>query len=198
MLQTRGVRFTASETERKKDLHSIITIAFLSIYLTGWAFVSALYPEAFNAFDLRVLSIVSVMASISLLVISLFDYAAGRAVQSEKLLQNALMISPLAREMERQLVSPNPNVKRLGDIASEYEHLIANTGVNHTSADYRLWAFEKRQPSNCIERLLLPPMKMVRRSLLFMYSAIFQLCIIIVVLMATVWLAVNVFSVAPH
>lgn len=186
MLTTRGVRFTAAEAERRKDLHSIIIIAILSIYLTGWTVSYSLYPGAFSVFDTRVLNVVSIISSISLLVISLFDFAAGRSVYAEKLLQNALEISPLARELERELASPAPHVARMAEIATMYEQLVAKSGVNHTSANYRLWVFERKEGANFFVRAILPIAKFVRRSFFFIYSAIFQLMLSIAVIGATV------------
>ncbi|BCH34688.1 hypothetical protein MesoLjLc_66180 [Mesorhizobium sp. L-8-10] len=113
-------------------------------------------------------------------------------MHAEKFLQNALHISPMVRELERQLASPNPNLVRIAEIASNYEELVAKAGVNHTSSDYRLWSFEKITPQNRFERFVFPLIKPVRRFFPLAYSAIFQIALILMVLSTTGWLAFRI------
>lgn len=185
MLQTRGVRFSVAELEKKKERNSIITIAFLSVYLTMWSLLVILFPDKFTSGGLKALSLVSSVASISLLVISLFDYAAGRSVFAEKMLQNAFSITAILREMERILATQNPNYQKLSELAGRYEEIIVGAGVNHDSSHFRLWKFEKKTPTNFLERLLLPLAKPIRRTAFLCWSSIFQIALIVVILSST-------------
>lgn len=193
MLVTRGVRFTAAELEKRKSLHSVIIISILSIYLTIWSICNLVYADAFRDVDTNILGVVSIAASVSLLVISLFDFAADRSVQSERMLRDALSIGPLARALERELASPAANSKKMSSIAHEYELLLVQSGVNHTSADHRLWKVERLVGNNKIENTAYSIIKFLARTFFFAYSAIFQLIIACAVVAATGWIGYRIF-----
>lgn len=185
MLQTRGVRFSVAEIEKKKDRNSIITIAFLSVYLVAWSIVTISFPEKFTTEHIKALSLISSVASISLLVISLFDYAAGRSVFAEKMLQNAFAITVVVREMERILSQGAPDYSRLAELAARYEEIIVGAGVNHESVHFRMWKFEKRDPANFFERAYLRIAKPIRRTAFLCWSSIFQIILVASIFAAT-------------
>lgn len=145
MLTTRGVRFSVAESEQRKDKFSIATVALLSVYLAGWSLATSIFPEVLSSIQARALSLISAVASVSLLVISLFDFAAGRSVYAEKMLQNALSIATIVREAERELAKQEPNFVRLRELASKYEATISGVGVNHSNIEYKIFKIQRQK-----------------------------------------------------
>ena len=139
MIKTRNIRFQVSESEKRKEKFSITTITMLSIYIACWSLILAIFPKEFSDFQSKALNLSLVVASVSLLAISIFDYASNRSVFAEQMLQNAFSISKTARETKRQLKNPNPSYERLDDLAQSYEETVKNAGVNHSSIDYNIW-----------------------------------------------------------
>ena len=148
MLKTRGVRFSVAENLKSSEKISIFSVTVLSIYITSLSIFTALFPESITESQGRALSLILVVASFSLLTISLFDHAAGRAVLSEKMLQNAFAITAIMREAERELAKEAPDFSVLEQLATRYETVVNASGINHTSLDYKIWNIEKTVPSD--------------------------------------------------
>lgn len=186
MLTTRGVRFAVAESEQRKEMFSISTIAMLSVYLAGWSLTASFFPDFLTSFQTRALSLISVVASVSLLVISLFDFAAGRSVYAEKMLQNAFSITEILREAERELAKETPDFSKLSRIASDYEAKISGVGVNHTSKDYRLWLLQKQKPSNLFHACQIWLSATILRTFAFASAMFFQILLLVLILASTV------------
>ena len=186
MLTTRGVRFTVAESEQRKELFSIGTIALLSVYLAGGSFVLSIFPEVLSSLQTRALSAVSVVASISLLVISLFDFAAGRSVYAEKMLQNAFSITAVMREAERELAKQEPNFDRLAKLSADYELSVGSIGINHTSKDFRLWKLQRRKPTSRLHAAWIWLTSIVLQTLAFTSVMFFQIFLLLLILISTV------------
>lgn len=186
MLKTRGIRFSVAESEKVKEKFSVATVALLSIYLASWSFAMGLFPECFNELQIKALSFISIVASISLLVISLFDYAADRSVFSEKMLQNAFSITKISRESERELARSDPDFKKLSDLAAEYEGIVSGAGINHNSKDYRLWLLRREKPSGVWQAFKLWLKIRLVTTLSFTYAMAFQLMLLICISLSTV------------
>lgn len=185
MLTTRGVRFSVAENEQRKEKFSIGVIAMLSIYLAGWSLTASFFPDALSEIQTRALSFTSVIASVSLLVISLFDFAAGRSVYAEKMLQNAFAITEILREAERELAKESPDYARLSVLASTYEMKVSGVGVNHTSKDYKLWKLRRRKPSNKFEAFQIWATSMVLNCLAFTSAMKFQIALMVLIIAST-------------
>lgn len=143
MLTTRGVRFYVSENEKRKERFSIITIAILTIYLSGWSIATAVFPESFNTHQNKIIDFTSIIASVALLCLSLLDYALSRGVFAEKMLHSAFQITSILREMERLLEAKNPDCNKLSELAAKYEDCLSATGINHNADDYKSWSAER-------------------------------------------------------
>jgi hypothetical protein len=185
MLTTRGVRFSVAESEQRKEKFSIGTIAVLSIYLAGWSLAASLFPDILTEFQARALGFISLVASVSLLVISLFDFAAGRSVYAEKMLQNAFAITEILREAERELAKEVPDFTRLSRLASMYEAKVSGVSVNHTSKDYKLWKLERRKPSNIFEACQIWVTSKILRCLAFTSAMFFQIVLVALIFALT-------------
>tara|TARA_Y100000815_G_scaffold270541_1_gene295400 strand:+ start:643 stop:1278 length:636 start_codon:yes stop_codon:yes gene_type:complete len=185
MLATRGVRFAVAESERKKEKFSIATISILSVYLAGWSLAASLFPDVLTALQIRALSLVSVVASVSLLLISLFDFAAGRSVYAEKMLQNAFSITEIMRATERELAKDAPDFDLLSKLASEYEARVSGVGVNHTSRDYKLWLLQRRKSDRFFQSVSIVIATSILRSLSFISAMFFQIALLVIIFMST-------------
>tara|TARA_R110000737_G_scaffold127218_3_gene159742 strand:+ start:2039 stop:2668 length:630 start_codon:yes stop_codon:yes gene_type:complete len=186
MLQTRGVRFSVAESEQKKEKFSIATIALLSVYLAGWSLTASLFPEIFSSLQARAISLISVVASVSLLVMSLFDFAAGRSVYAEKMLQNAFSITGILREAERELAKAQPNYANISKLAAQYEASVHGVGVNHTSEDYKLWKLQRSSSKNRRHAVGIWVHAKVLRSFSFISAMMFQITILLLIFASTV------------
>jgi hypothetical protein len=186
MLTTRGVRFSVAESEKRKEIFSIGTIALLSVYLAGGSFFLSILPEVLSSFQTRALSAVSVVASISLLVISLFDFAVGRSVYAEKMLQNAFSITAIMREAERELAKQEPNFDRLAKLSADYELSVGRVGINHTSQDFRLWNLQRRKPKCRLHAAWIWLTSIMLQTLAFTSAMFFQIFLLLFILLSTV------------
>lgn len=184
MLTTRGVRFSVAESELRKEKFSIVTIALLSVYLAAWALANSMFPEVFSSTQSRALSLVSVVASVALLVISLFDFAAGRSVYSEKMLQNAFSITSILREAERELAKIDPDYSRLAQLAAEYEASVNGVGVNHASRDHKIWKLKREKSGSIYDAVIWLQIKFLQ-GVSFALAMIFQLVLLALIFTST-------------
>jgi len=187
MYATRGCRFTAAKMLKTKEMFSIGTISFLSIYLIGWSVASASYPDVITSAHARFFNAVSVVASVGLLALSIFDFALSRSVTSEKLNRNALEISQIMRELERHLERPSPDFGELERIAAEYERMIIANEVNHSPADYRLWLSEKAKPRDPFYAACFYVRRIYTKAVYLATSAFMHLILVALVILPTLW-----------
>jgi len=187
MYQTRGCRFGAASALEVKQRWSVGTVAFLSTYLIAWSIVLLAYPEAFASKHAAFYNAMSAIASIALLAVSLMDYALDRSVQAEKLHQNALSISKLMRELERELASQTPSPESMKAIAVEYERSIAETQVNHTLMDYKRWKYSSAKPTDLFSRTWFPTRRNVYDVWFYVSSMILYWLLIAVIVLPTAW-----------
>ena len=150
MYKTRGCRFNAAEALIAKSRWSIGTVTFLTLYLIGMSIFAIDFPEAVNENRARFVNAFSVFSSLALLILTLMDFAFDRSVKAEKLNINALRISSLMREMERELASDCPRPSSLNDLAARYERELTETEVNHTRIDLTRWEYSKAKSDNTL------------------------------------------------
>lgn len=189
MWKTRGARFGAAASLSFKDRFGVGTAAFLIVYMIGWSVVSLAFPEFFTSMRGRVLNVVSIVSSVALLAITLMEFAFGRAVKSQILHQNALSISVIMRELERELAAAVPNVDRLKELASNYEKLNFETQINHTTQDYTRWQYSTASTDHWAKRLLLFLRYHSYRVWLFSSSMLVYISLCALVIGVTSWCA---------
>jgi len=186
MLATRGVRFSVAESEQRKEKFSIATIALLSVYLAGWSLAGSLFPEIFSSLQARALNLISVVASVSLLAISLFDFAVGRSVYAEKMLQNAFAITGILRETERELAKEDPDYSIISKLAARYEEVVHGVGVNHTSQDFKLWKLQKENALSRFQAVRIWIHSKTLQVFSFTSAMIFQIAILFLIFASTI------------
>lgn len=153
MQKTRGSRFNAASALKRKDVWSIVTVAAMALYILGWSVLTLAYPDIFDASESRFYAVVSAVASICLLVVSIFDFAMERSVRADRLHRNALTITTLMRTLERELASSTPDIQRMAQLAREYEAAVSETYVNHSERDYKRWLYSRATSASPIIRL---------------------------------------------
>ncbi len=144
MQKTRGARFAASQLLVMKERASLLVLALLSMFLIGLSVLLIADPSIADADRLRSIGVVSVVASIAILTLTIFDYALGRGVVAEKLHENALLITETMRELERELAKAAPDLDTLHKCAAAYEKLNISTNINHGAMDYSVYLSGRR------------------------------------------------------
>ena len=187
MIKTRGSRFTAASGLRVKERCSIGTTALLTIHVLGWSVWLIAMPDSFATETVRFFGALSVVASIAILVLSLLDYALSRSVDAEKLQQNALEISVLLRELERELCSPMPNIDRMKQIAQSYEAGLVSTQINHSPSDYRKWAIRTSEATTFWQKLIRWFYIVTYDMWYYMSSMIIHVVLVSSIIILTVW-----------
>lgn len=191
MYKTRGCRFLAANVLRTKDILSIATIAFLSIYLLGLTIASLAYPEVFTSIHARFYSALGAVASAALLVISLMDFGFSRALAAERLEQNALEVSSIMRAMERELASSEPSLTELKRLAESYEELNRRTATNHTDADFRRWRLKGSPPAGFWQRIGHWIYVTANDAAFYARAMVAHLCLVASILFATAWYTIK-------
>lgn len=186
MLETRGLRFSVAESEKIKEKFSLMTVALLSVYLAAWSFGTVPFPEYFDALQIKLLSLISLVVSVSLLVITLFDYATGRSVFAGKMLQNAFAITEILREAERHLAMDDPDFDRLSQLAEKYEDTVSAAGINHTAADYRLWIMSRTEATGSSHALWIWLKRQAFSWFSFLSAMSFQVLLLVFICLSTV------------
>ncbi len=148
MQKTRGARFAGGQLLVMKERASLLILALLSIFLIALSVLLIADPSIAAADKIRSIGVVSVVASIAILTLTIFDYALGRGVLAEKLHENALLITETMRELERELAKAAPDLSVLHKCAAAYEKLNISTNVNHGAMDYSVY-LSGRLTSDC-------------------------------------------------
>lgn len=191
MLKTKGTRFTAAQLLVIRDRFSVATLAILSIFLIAVSIVSLTSPETLGASGTKFFGALSVIASVWILVITLFDYALGRNQLAHRLHQNAIKITKIAREMERELAKTSPNMDIVRDLAKRYEEENAETEVNHSASDYRIYLYSRQIATGWFTALWFPVRNALFSVLVFCISVPSNLLVLIVIVGATAWYLMN-------
>lgn len=137
MLKTSRARFHAAKTLKAKDLASLVVSVLLSIALISIS-VAQLAGLPVIIRSNTGMTILAIIAAIGLLAQTLIDWALARSVLATKLHDNALQITRVLREMERELAKPEQDFSILTSLAARYEDINVLTGVNHSDMDYKL------------------------------------------------------------
>lgn len=153
MYLTRGARFNAARRLAAREKFSVGSIAFLSVFMAMLSVLLLSAPDAFTLSDTRFVSILTIVLSISLVVLSLLDYASNWSVKAFLLHKNALQISELMRRLELELYGSNANASTLGEIAMEYEAAVSETQINHLPKDHYKFALSKASSKNFVANI---------------------------------------------
>ncbi|MGV1904883.1 SLATT domain-containing protein [Agrobacterium cavarae] len=153
IMGTRGARFTAARLLLLKERASLLIQTVLAVLLV-WVSVIVLANPDFDAKVTQQLAIVSIIASVAILAITLFEYALGRGLLAAKLHDSSLRATAIMRKIERELVNPQPSLAVLQAAAEEYEQENILTNVNHSSVDFAIYKFSRSKSDREFVNLL--------------------------------------------
>ncbi|WP_285019663.1 SLATT domain-containing protein [Novosphingobium sp. fls2-241-R2A-195] len=187
MQKTSGTRFSAANNLTVRDRFSVATLSILSIFLIAISVISLVSSDAFGSDGAKFFGALSVIASVWILVITLFDYALSRSVLALRLHQNAIRINQRMRAMEREVAKPMPDMEALRNWATDYENDIADTEVNHSPSDYKIYLFSKQKPTGWITKIWYPVRNFTFSALVFCISVPSNILVLLVVIGATAW-----------
>lgn len=187
MFSTRGARFTAAHLLTQRERFSVATLALLSIFLISVSVISLSSQGTVSGDAAKFFGSLSIIASVWILVITLFDYALGRGVLAHRLHQNAIRITKLMRELERELVKASPDIERLRNLAAQYEEEIADTEVNHSPSDYKMHLFSRQKANTWPGRIFIYIRNTLYSASVFCSSVPSNLLVLCVVFGASFW-----------
>jgi hypothetical protein len=187
MLTTRGTRFTAAQILKNRERFSVLTLAFLSVFLIAVSVFSLAIPNALGSFGGKYFGTLSAVASIAILVITLSDNSLERGILAHRLQQNALRISKVMRKMERELEKITPDINTLESLACEYEDGVADTEVNHSTSHYKIYVYSRQKANGRIIGVAYAIRNILYISLVFFRESWPNLLVITAVLGATLW-----------
>lgn len=145
--RTRGARFTAARLLVLKERTSLMIQAALAVLLIWVSVILLAYPNLDEAAT-RKIGIISTIASVTILAITLFEYGLGRGLLAAKLHDSSLRATAIMRKLERELAKPQPSLAALEETAKEYEEENILTNVNHSAIDFALHKYS-RASSQC-------------------------------------------------
>lgn len=187
MLKTRGARFTAAQRLISHERFSVVTLALLSIFLISVAISLLSAPDSIDAGAARFLGALSIVASVWILAITLFDYAFGRGLLAYRLHRNALRITRIMRSLERELARETPDMSTVRAIAEEYETEISEAEVNHSSSDYKLSIYQRQKPITVFQKVYFPIRILAFRIGVFICSVPSNLMIMAIIAVSLIW-----------
>lgn len=145
MQRTRGARFVASQLLVMKERGSLLILAILTIFLIAISLLLLIQPDALDAAKSRQVGVLSIVSSVTILAITIFDYALARGLLAAKLHDSSLRITEIMREMERELVKEKPSYDVLERLAASYELENKSTNVNHSNFDFFIYTLTRKR-----------------------------------------------------
>lgn len=140
---TRGARFKAAQLLVLKERASLFILSVLTIFLIGMAVALLAGPSTVSEDTTKSIGVLSTVASVAVLALTLFDYAFGRGLLASKLHDSSLRVTELMRYMERELAKENPSIEALERLAEQYEKENISTNVNHAPLDFTLYKISR-------------------------------------------------------
>lgn len=139
MEKTAYIRLNLSERMAAYEKISITFSAVLTIYLICSSIALYADSELASSSEGHIVTLIGIIASISLLVVNLLDSAEGRPLRSFQMRETAQKILHLASSIDLELISPFPDGAHLRGFNEEYHSVIARHGQNHQVWDNDLY-----------------------------------------------------------
>lgn len=135
VLASRGSRFVANRRLRRKNHACQLVLSFFSLMVIAAGVGLLILPPDYKRFA-DFISVLSIDASVFILVLSNLEFAKNYAVEADRMLKGAQALSPLCDEMDKSIrcstitsEAVDSFIKRYNDILNEFE-------VNHEEIDY--------------------------------------------------------------
>lgn len=139
MEKTAYIRFNLAERITRDERLSVLFSSVLTIYLICSS-VALFASQNLSSSTLgQTVSLISIAASVSLLVVNLFDSAEQRTLCAREMRGSAQRLLSIASSIDIELKSATPDLTALKKSAMEYHDAIDRFGRNHQSWDNDLY-----------------------------------------------------------
>ncbi len=135
---TRGCRFGAAERLNSRDRRMALLVAVASALVIALTVLPFIYKLPFLISG--DLSVVTLVMSILILAVSLFQYSTNDAVSAEQHHRCGLEISELRRELRDK--SETIDDDGLDKIRARYDAILQKYSINHSELDFRKYQIE--------------------------------------------------------
>lgn len=149
---TRSSRFNAARRLSNKHYWSLASISILSVYGVSIPVIQSLVDLSQCSETNQFYSAIATVLSVFILVISLLESSKNYQIRSERMHENALIVSKFCRDIEfvraNTQLSEEELATKAKHICDEYEHAVASCPYNHTTEDYKLCTAQYRRDFN--------------------------------------------------
>jgi hypothetical protein len=135
---TRACRFSAAERLHGNDRRMALLVAMASVLVIALTVLPFVYK--FPSTVSGDLSVITLVMSVMILAISLFQYSSNDAVSAEQLHRCGLELNELRRELRDK--AEDIDAETLASIRSRYDTILQKYSINHIEADFRKYMLE--------------------------------------------------------
>lgn len=132
---SRGSRFVASRRLHKKNYACQLVLSFFSLTVIGAGVGLLVLPPDYKMLS-NLISVLSIDASVFILVLSNLEFAKNYGVEADRMLKGAQALSPLYDEIERSIRCKLITQQKIDSFIQQYNHIINEFEVNHEDIDY--------------------------------------------------------------
>ncbi|MCQ3002494.1 SLATT domain-containing protein [Pseudomonas sp. ICMP 561] len=148
--RTSSARYNAARRLKRKELFSTISLAFFSVQTIALAVIQKIFSSKFIAIpgldDYA--TVVSVLAGIFIIVISLMEWGSRNGSNADALYKNAEELNGLQRTIFLDIAKSNAGAAQNWDAATKtlemYEEIQGRCDINHSSLDDRFFVAQHR------------------------------------------------------
>ena len=140
---SRGARFVANRRLHRKNHASQLVLSFFSLMVIA-AGVGLLILPSEQKILANLVSVVSIDASVFILVLSNLEFAKNYAVQADRMLKGAQALSPLLDEIEKTITCKAITQEVMDSYIRQYNQIISEFEANHEEIDYQY--FQTQNP----------------------------------------------------
>ncbi|WP_339109914.1 SLATT domain-containing protein [Thioclava sp. GXIMD4216] len=136
--KTAYIRFDVAERLQAINYISLVASLILTTYLSAWAIFTVFFPNVLSSRESEFVSYIAVMATISLMLLTVLDYVADRSVKAQTFLRCGNALLQVADELEHAILSKE-HASQLKIIVGKYHSILNESSLNHTSEDNDLY-----------------------------------------------------------
>jgi len=141
---TRGCYFTLADRLNRKARYSVISITILSFYVFVISLVTLVFGSILRATDAQILSTASIILSVFIIIMTLFEYSKNYVADAERSQNTAHALEQLYNRYEGFLDAPKQEQSE-EEFRKEYNEILKTARTGRSALDYhwfRLANFE--------------------------------------------------------
>ena len=132
---SRGSRFVANRRLHRKNHASQLVLSFFSLMVIAAGVGSLVLPSESKTLA-NLVNVISIDASVFILVLSNLEFAKNYAVEADRMLKGAQALSPLHDEIEFSIRCKTLTHEKISSYIHQYNEIISEFEVNHEDIDY--------------------------------------------------------------